>query len=268
MLPFGLRAGQLVSVNDVERGLQKDIVCPSCKNPLVARKGRQRTHHFAHSNGTDCPTAFQTVLHMRAKEIIAEEKHIFIPEHSVKLPGRRKPFNIINSRKIILDDVWIEKRIDKIIPDVFAKASGRELLIEIRVSHAVEASKLDLIKKMNISAIEVNLSDLHAGKYDDEILRTRLFEKHDRKKWLYSPLFTTGEELMTKIRQTCQRVSLGGDCPASDKIIIPYLSSECPRCEFYCAREGYVTWCGYIDKITDYVSLKRSAKKSNLQQNL
>jgi len=266
MLPFGLRGGLLVSIDDVDRGLQKDVVCPACETPLVARKGSVRTHYFAHHTGADCPTALQTVLHMRAKEIIAEEKQIFIPGYSVKLPGRKKPFNIITSRKIILEDVWIEKRLDKIIPDVFAKALGRELLIEIRVSHAVESSKLDLIKEMNLSVIEVNLSDLPATRYDDEVLRKRLFEQHARKKWLHSPRFMAEDDLMSRIRKTCQRISLSGDCPSSDKIIIPYLSRECPGCEFYCGAEGFVIWCGYNEKITDYDSLQRSEKRKRVQK--
>lgn len=279
MLPFGLRErdGLLVSVNDVERGLQENVVCPSCQTPLVARKGKVKIPHFAHHNGADCSTGLQTVLHMRAKEIIAEAKSIFVPGHSIKLPCfRRKEFDIITPQEVKLDDVRLEPRLDNIIPDIVAKARGRELIIEIRVSHAVEESKLELIKSKNLSAIEVDLSDLHAKGYDDEVLRERLIEKDVRKKWLYSPKINSVREddLMTTIYRTCSLKSFRDPwfsfvCPAKGGRKISY--HDCYGCK-YCYGDNVTPvrniWCGYNDKIKDYDSLQQSVKRKNQQTGL
>jgi hypothetical protein len=142
---------------------------------------------------------------MRAEEIIAKENSIFVPEYSIKLPVQKRPFNIIAPQKVILEGVCLEYRLDKIIPDVFAKTLVGELLIEIRVTHAVEQSKLDLIKQKDLRAIEVDLSDLYAKGYDDEVLRERLIEQHVRKKWLSSPKINgvTEDSLITDIYRTC-----------------------------------------------------------------
>lgn len=47
-IPFGLRDGRMVEVSEVESGLACRCVCPSCGQPLQARKGPIRTHYFAH----------------------------------------------------------------------------------------------------------------------------------------------------------------------------------------------------------------------------
>ena len=139
VLPFGLRDGQLVSVNDVERGKHKDVVCPACQIPLVARKGSVRSHYFAHSNGSDCPTALQTVLHRRAKDIIKEQRQMFLPEHSIFVSGLQKSFLITKPQMIDVKYVELEQRLGGIIPDVIVTTDkGVEVLVEIKVSHAVE----------------------------------------------------------------------------------------------------------------------------------
>lgn len=280
MLPFGQRGDALVSVNNVERGLHKDVVCPSCQVPLVARKGNVKKHHFAHYDGNECLPGLQTVLHMRAKEIIDETKSIFVPGYSIQLPCRmrKREFNIITPQKVTLDSVWLEKHLDNIIPDVFAKtkAHGRELLVEIRVSHAVDQSKLDRIKSMNCSAIEVDLSDLHAKGYDDEVLRKRLIEQDDRKKWLHSPKINgiKDDVIMTALYETCsvkavheRWLSLG--CPAKGwKTILYY---DCYVCNYVYSNNINPTreiWCGYKSKIKDYDSLLQSMKRKKQQQGL
>lgn len=274
MLPFGLRDDVLVSVNDVERGLHKDIVCPSCKSSLVARKGKVKIPHFAHYNRDECLTGLQTVLHMRAKEIIAETKTIFVPGHSIKLPccmRWKREFDIITPQRVSLDDVWLEKRLDNIIPDVFAKTQsyGRELLIEIRVSHAVEESKLAFIKSKNLSAIEVDLSDLHTKGYDDEVLRERIIENDVRKKWLYSPKIDSVREdvLMTAIYRTCSLKAFSNPwfsfvCPAKGRWKVSY--HDCLGCKYVYSEKDHPVrkiWCGYNDKIEDYDSLIKCLKK-------
>lgn len=62
---------RLVHVDDVPKGNACKCVCPACKKPLQAKNGgTNRTHHFAHQAGVDCPTAYETSLHLLAKEKI------------------------------------------------------------------------------------------------------------------------------------------------------------------------------------------------------
>lgn len=63
--------GVLVHIDSVPKGNNCGCICPACKKPLQAKNaGKLRKHHFAHQIGVDCPTAFETVLHLLAKERI------------------------------------------------------------------------------------------------------------------------------------------------------------------------------------------------------
>lgn len=63
----------LVSVDDVARGLACNCYCPSCREKLIAKNGGiKRIHHFAHAYGVDCESCYETMLHKLAKIKVQE----------------------------------------------------------------------------------------------------------------------------------------------------------------------------------------------------
>ena len=61
--------GCLVNIDTVKTGQECCCICPACKEPLVAKnKGTVRVHHFAHQSGTECDFAYESMLHLLAKE--------------------------------------------------------------------------------------------------------------------------------------------------------------------------------------------------------
>jgi len=67
-LPYGERDGLLVHVDQVPRGKACNCVCPSCKAPLLARKGQKVSHHLAHARAHACNP--ETVLHVLGKRLL------------------------------------------------------------------------------------------------------------------------------------------------------------------------------------------------------
>ena len=69
-IPYALnKDGVLVHVDSVSNGNSCGCICPACKKPLQARNaGLIKRHHFAHQSGVECPTAYETVMHLLAKE--------------------------------------------------------------------------------------------------------------------------------------------------------------------------------------------------------
>lgn len=62
---------RLVHIDEVSTGLQCGCICPACKEPLVAKNnGKFRVHHFAHQFESECTGAYETMLHLLAKERI------------------------------------------------------------------------------------------------------------------------------------------------------------------------------------------------------
>ena len=65
--------GKFVDIDSVSNGNKCGCFCPACKEPLVAKnQGSKRVHHFAHQFGTECDCAFESMLHLLAKEKIRE----------------------------------------------------------------------------------------------------------------------------------------------------------------------------------------------------
>jgi len=150
--------GQLIHISLVESGLKCNCICPSCRQKLIARKGAKTIHHFAHYNALQCIGAAETALHMAAKNILEHHNKIKLPAVMTSL-GDIDGNNICLFKKQILhfERVFLEKRIDRIIPDIIIELYGRCLIIEITVTHGIDADKKKRIKKLNISTLEIDL---------------------------------------------------------------------------------------------------------------
>jgi len=158
-LPFGLKNGLIVEVSQVERGLECGCICPVCKQALIARKGTKTVHHFAHYKAAECAGAAETALHQAAKDILERNKKINLPAVMTSL-GYAEGQNICLYPKQILHfrKVFLEKRLDNIIPDIIIQIKSRQLIIEITVTHAIDIVKMNRIRKLNISTLEIDLS--------------------------------------------------------------------------------------------------------------
>jgi hypothetical protein len=67
----GLDQERRIEASSAERGPK--FTCPNCKAPVILKKGRVRTHHFAHKPPTACTWAVgETAAHMRAKNALCE----------------------------------------------------------------------------------------------------------------------------------------------------------------------------------------------------
>src|SRR5258707_9534186 len=109
-LPFGLKDGAIVHISEAKQGLACGCVCPSCKEPLVARKGSVTIHHFAHHKGTDCAKGVETALHLASKRILVDRRVMTLPAVHIQFDSHREPLLLAPERTFILDDVREEHR--------------------------------------------------------------------------------------------------------------------------------------------------------------
>ena len=163
-LGYGLKEGKLLHISEVPRGLACGCVCPACGDRLVARQGPLREHHFAHAADNDCRTAVETALHLAAKEILASRKEIVLPSVEIQFHFHRyrdsgdKSLTIAPEGRYQLTSVALERRLTNIVPDILAHVENHPLLIEVRVTHEVEAQKLARIQSLDMSTVEIDLS--------------------------------------------------------------------------------------------------------------
>lgn len=76
---IGVRDGQCVGINEVERGRKCGCICAACGHQLVARQGEIRAWHFAHDVQSDCKSMGETHIHLAAKQILRDRKKIVLP---------------------------------------------------------------------------------------------------------------------------------------------------------------------------------------------
>ena len=174
---IGVRDGRCVGIEDVPSGLACNCVCAGCLRPLIARKGSIRAHHFAHRPGTDCETAGETTLHRAAKQLLAEKRRLWLPEFkgstarwltkSMSRTPMWAPFQdwvngtIYDAYLAVADTVNVESTFGEMRPDVVVVMDdGRELLVEIRVTHAVDQEKRRRIRSTGRACVEIDLSSV------------------------------------------------------------------------------------------------------------
>ena len=161
------KKGEVVHVDQVSNGLACECTCICCESPLVARHGAVMGHHFAHAKEANCSAAYESSLHLAMKDLIQRRKKIKLPEYSVNrsIYSRILEKTIDNTQStkpgiINFDEVILEKKIGSIIPDVIGFIGGKQLLIEIAVTHFIDDEKLKEIKRLNLSCIEIDLSKI------------------------------------------------------------------------------------------------------------
>lgn len=168
-LPFGLNENKiLVHVTEVEKGKKCNCFCLDCKSPLVASKGSIYQPHFKHAVDNGCEGGFESAIHLAAKQVIKKRKQVTVSKFTSIASSNDSLGVIHSSQKTIVkngtiirfDSVEEEVEVAGMRADILAKKGGTPLIIEIFYRHKVEDQKRKKIADADISAIEIDLSDL------------------------------------------------------------------------------------------------------------
>ena len=190
----------LLTIDQVESGLACRCVCPCCGAQLLAKKGSAKLHHFSHYRSPECRGGLETPLHRLCKEIILQKKAFTVPPY-VSARGRQ----MSGAVTVRVDTIYLEKRLDNIIPDIVLECEGKQLLIEIEVSHPVDEKKLRKIKKAGHAVVVFDARKMvrerfACGDYflQDEAFQQELVYGTAFKRWLHNPRLKTIEQQQAK----------------------------------------------------------------------
>lgn len=209
--------GKTISILDVpeERTNRAgwNCICPSCGLALTAKRGKSREAHFAHAfsyqrqggcHGCVAESANETALHRLAKEIIAEElKNGFgtievppvlclraevasddIPREIVcALP----PVYEHEVNPLVYTDAHIEQWYEGYRPDIIVETSDGKYLVEILVTHAVQADKKKMAREKNLPLLEIDLKRFRNEPVEKDELRKYILSERSCKKWIVRP---------------------------------------------------------------------------------
>lgn len=207
-LQYGLRDGKILHISELtekDKGLACFCKCPACKGNLEARLGSKRRHHFAHhKEACDIAIAQETALHLLAKEILVENRHIMLPAYVLDgsdggfIDDTFSNYDAINQQlrsyeysKPIdyeFDHAILEERMGNFTPDIviWRDSHGRKLIVEIAVTHFVDDVKRSKIIEQGVSAIEIDISQYHNSQFDRNLLKEIIVDGHESKEWIYN----------------------------------------------------------------------------------
>ncbi len=238
-MTYAIKGDSLVHVSNVPSGLACKCFCPFCGEALIAKKGDRKAHHFAHYNSNECNFGFETSLHLLAKEILSKTKSLMIPAVYVK--DKNPDWRVSSEQAISIDSVSLEKRIDNMIPDIIVTSKGRELLVEIYVTHAIDEEKKQKIKSLGLSCLEIDLSHV-SSEISKELLAHLLTHECSNSRWIFNAHADAYCQIYTK---SLQKITLkphglalhAMNCPQRLRVWkeIPYANviDDCSCCGYY-----------------------------------
>jgi hypothetical protein len=202
--PFAMKDSSMVDISQVESGLSCNCFCPECGDQMIAKKGEIMIHHFAHKGGAGCAGGIETALHLMAKQLILDRKQIFVPD--VYSPLR----TIELGRLIEFESATLEKAAGGIIADVVLEAKGRQLIVEIAVTHFCDYEKINKIIGLGLSVIEIDLSGMSKQEFDLKKLAFYLFEDARNTRWVnnakYQKIIEKEEEQVKAAKAAAKRI--------------------------------------------------------------
>lgn len=176
--------GKYINIFDLDKntqfGLSCNCICPSCRTDLVAVLNVKRSRpYFQHRSKHDCFGGVQTSLHLFGKESIKVGDKIYLP-----------PMNTILGKtewiEVTIDNIYLEKPADGIIPDITIIAGGKKIYIEIYVTHKVDDFKKFMLLKNGISTLEIDLSRFDKEDINKDFLREIILGKNTYKNWVFN----------------------------------------------------------------------------------
>ncbi|MDF2435337.1 MAG: hypothetical protein JWP44_4968 [Mucilaginibacter sp.] len=199
-VPFGERNGRLYRPEQVASGLACACICPQCRTALEARnrqfEGRKTRPYFAHAVVTDCTGAYETAIHRMAKQILADAREILLPRWHLRdcrydYEGRAHAVELdISPRRWAFDRVQLEVPFQRLRPDALLtefRGETRQLMVEVHVAHAVDASKTAIARENHLPMIEIDLRDLEQSDLEEaRLVHLVLFDQSNRR-WVYHP---------------------------------------------------------------------------------
>lgn len=170
--------GALVHVDDVAKGIKCGCHCPHCDAFLYAKNaGQIRVHHFSHANGHECGGAYESSLHLLAKDVLQEAGWIMLPQSN----NGAFPSGLARIHNVEVE-MWDECYGFR--PDVEGiMDNGERLLIEFRVSHKIDAKKRQTIVDNHLKCIEIDIN--YQSLYRAE-LKEFLTGSSDDREWIVS----------------------------------------------------------------------------------
>jgi len=73
------KTGERKNISDVPSGAACGCICAECGTPLIAKKGSEREHHFAHESNIECYYANEMAIYKDIENILNRKRILAVP---------------------------------------------------------------------------------------------------------------------------------------------------------------------------------------------
>lgn len=181
------KSNRFVHVSEVERGLACDCRCAVCGEPVIARQGELREHHFAHSsNAEPCASCYESDLHRFAKRVILEARGLVVPVTSAVSQALGFGIRLDPSILLACTDIEEEVTVGERRPDLLAATTaGVTVAIEVAYSSFCSAEKCHAYEQLKLPALEIDLRAFTPTAFDVVKVMHAILEDVVGKAWLW-----------------------------------------------------------------------------------
>lgn len=189
-LPFGLKNGKLVNVDQVDRGLACGCACPACNGQLIARKGEIRIHHFAHFGIPPCGEALAFSIRAAIAQILNSRPPFSLPAR--RIAGQAFNTPIAEATSFVPDEVEINPLLpNPLKADFCLIKGGLRLALLLELKSATPANRKVAFISAKQPAIAITLVALlrdylnRGQQITLESLETIVSKEVGQKSWIY-----------------------------------------------------------------------------------
>lgn len=229
--------GELLSIEEVERGLACNCVCAACNERLVAKKGEENTHHFAHEHNNDCYYGAEIAIYRALYDKLNKKKQFYIPEAILKFNSGKKPETVGRAQNIELISVEFRYDLGTYPPELLCYKDNRCFRLVLNFeSYFNETDYMRLEehgKQKGISVMKIDVDNLAHTMTDVEI--SNLMDCQDGKAWIYSQ---TVELYDTKYKNKAVKIEKWEGrylCPAQKAKyhnVFSVVKAHCLNCQY------------------------------------
>lgn len=212
LVPFGYSEAEdrLVDVHQVQSGKLCDCICPSCKAPLIARKGSKKVWHFAHDSSSEvlkelekCSYSFFVAARMMARQLIGDSLEVALPGYELYLDEKVPLSNrlihvserVTKPRQVQLTDVDLDAEINGQRFDILGYVDGHALAFIFTHPGRDDLHRLENydyrksgIVAISLDALKDEFRRLQTPNYSyGKILSDYISNDSKSKKWIYHP---------------------------------------------------------------------------------
>lgn len=212
LVPFGYSESEdrLVDVHQVQSGKLCGCICPSCKAPLIARKGTKKAWHFAHDSSSEifkelekCTYSFYVSARMMARQLIGDSLEVALPGYEIylseKIPVSHRLVQVseyvTKHRKVQLSDVVLDADINGQRFDILGYVEGHALAFIFTYPGRDDLERLGSYDDRKSGVVAISLDGLRdefrrleTTNYSyGEILADYISNDAKSKKWIYHP---------------------------------------------------------------------------------